>query len=54
MEAEKLAEQNNNRDERQQEIADAGGVRPNDKNFVPTMKKRADGDFWIGRLRQTA
>ncbi len=48
MEAEKLAEQNNNRDERQQAIADAGGVRPNDKNFIPTMKKRAEEFFGPG------
>jgi uncharacterized protein YwqG len=48
MEAEKLAEQNNNRDERQQAIADAGGARPNDKNFIPTMTKRADEFFGPG------
>src|ERR1700733_1151579 len=48
MEAEKLAEQNNNRDERQQAIADAGGARPNDKNFIPTMTKRAEEFFGPG------
>ena len=48
MEAEKLAEQNNNRDERQQALADAGGARPNDKNFIPTMQARANDFFGPG------
>jgi uncharacterized protein YwqG len=48
MEAEKLAEQNNNRDERQQALADAGGARPNDKNFIPVMTQRANEFFGPG------